>query len=100
MAGQRIPESLIDAFIDQNAHLRTREQEMFCLFESGKSRFTRDGRKSLEKVFERFSAFQVVEECLDRDAGSAKHRSSAKNVGIFDDEVHERIVSRAIVAEG
>jgi hypothetical protein len=34
---------------------------------------------------------------LDGHAGSAKHRSSAKNVRIFDDDSHEMIVTRAIV---
>ncbi len=61
---------------------------MFCFFESGDGHFTPNGRKSLEKVFECFSAFQVVEEGLDGHAGSAKHRGSAKNIGIFDDKAH------------
>ncbi len=78
--------------------LRTREQEVFCFFESSDGRFTRDGRKSLQKVFECFSALQVVEERLDGHSGSAKHGSSAKNVRIFDDDSHEIIVSRGIVA--
>ena len=95
VARQKVPESLIDTFVDQNAHLRTCKQEVFCLFESGDGRFTRNGRKSLQKVFECFSAFQVVDHRLDGHAGSAKHRSSAKDIGVFDD-AHERIVSRVI----
>jgi len=63
---------------------------VFCFFERGDGRFTGDGGKSFQKVFECFSALQVVEERLDRDAGSAKHRSSAKNIGIFDDDTHSR----------
>src|SRR3979490_2117527 len=74
------------------------EQEVFCFFESSDGRLTRDGRKSLQKVFECFSALQVVEQRLDGHAGSAKHRSSAQNVRIFDDNSHGMIVSRAIVA--
>jgi hypothetical protein len=92
--GQRVPESLIDTFVEQNAHLRTCEQEVFCFFESGDGRFPRDGRKSFQEVFECLSAFQVVEERLDGHAGSAKHRSSAENVRVFDDDSHEGIVSR------
>jgi hypothetical protein len=76
------------------SHLRTREQEVFCFFESGDGRFTRDGRKSLKKLFERLSALQVVEERLDGDTGSTKHGSSPKNVRVFCDDSHERIVSR------
>ena len=94
VAGQGVPESLINTLVDQNAHLGTCEQEVFCFFESGDGGFPRDGGKSFQKVFECFSAFQVVEEGLDGHAGSAKHRSSAKNVRVFDNDSHERIVSR------
>ncbi len=72
---------------------------MFCFFESSNGRFTRDGRKSLQKVFERFSTFQVVEERLDGYTGSAEHKSSPKNVRVFDDDAHEGIVSRGIEAD-
>jgi hypothetical protein len=40
--GERIPEALIYAFVEQNAHLRTREQEVFCFFESGDGGFPLD----------------------------------------------------------
>src|SRR5260370_4583903 len=97
LAGQRIPESLIHTFVDQNAHLGTREQEVFCFFECSDRRFTRDGGKSLQRVFESFSVLQVVEEGLDGHAGSAKHGSTAKNIAAFDDDSHGMNVSRAIV---
>src|SRR5216684_7768176 len=84
VTGQRVPESLIDALVDQNAHLRACEQEVFCFFKGSNGHFTRDGGESLQKVFECFSAFEVVEERLDGHARSAKHRSSAENVRIFD----------------
>jgi hypothetical protein len=45
--GQRVPESFIDTFVDQNGHLWTCEQKLFCLFEGSDGRFARDGRKSL-----------------------------------------------------
>lgn len=44
MTGEGVPESLIDAFIDQDSHLRTCEQKVFGLFESSYGCFTRDGR--------------------------------------------------------
>src|SRR5437773_6299809 len=69
---------------------------MFCFFESSDSGFTRYGGKPLEKLFERLSTFQIVEESLDWHSRSAKHRSSAKNVRVFDDNSHERIVSRRV----
>jgi len=92
VTGQRVAESLIDTFVDQNAHLGTCEQKVFCFFERSDGRFTRDRRKSLQKVFECFSAFQVVEQRLDRHSRSAKYRSSAKNIPIFDDDFHRMIV--------
>ncbi len=66
---------------------------MFCFFESSDSGFTRYGGKPLEKLFERLSGFQVVEEGLDWHSRSTKHRSSAKNIPVFDDDSHEAIVS-------
>ncbi len=69
MTGQRVPESLIDTLVDQDAHLGTCEQEVFCFFERSDGRFTRDGGKTLQKVFECFSAFQVVEQRLDGALG-------------------------------
>ena len=41
------PESLIDAFVEQDAHLGASEQQVFGLFERGEGRFTRNGRKTL-----------------------------------------------------
>ncbi|SRR5713101_3784129 len=66
---------------------------MFCFFESSDSGFTRYGGKPLEKLFERLSSFQIVEEGLDGHSRSTKHRSSAKNIPVFDDDSHETIVS-------
>src|SRR6266481_5316480 len=99
VTGQRVPESLIDALVDQNAHLRACEQEVFCFFKGSNGRFTRDGGESLQKVFECFSALEVVEQRLNRHSGSVKHRTSPKNVRVFDDDSYEVIVSRAIVAK-
>src|SRR5258708_23249262 len=73
---------------------------MFCFFESSDSGFTRYGGKPLEKLFECLSSFQIVEESLDWHSRSAKHRSSAKNIRIFDDNSHDRTVSRMIMAGG
>ena len=70
---------------------------MSCFFESSDGRFTRDGGKSLQKVFECFSALQVVEEGLHGHAGSAKHGSTANKIGVFGDDSYGMIVSRAIV---
>ncbi len=71
---------------------------MFCFFESSDSGFTRHGGKPLEKLFESLSAFQIVEESLDGHSRSTKHRSSAKNIRVFDDDSHGKIVSRRVCA--
>jgi len=55
VTGQRVPESLIDTLVDQNAHLVTCEQKVLCFFQCSDGRITRDGRKTLQKVFECFS---------------------------------------------
>ena len=47
VTGQIIPESLIDTFVDQNAHLGTCEQKVLRFFECSEGQFTRDRRKSL-----------------------------------------------------
>jgi hypothetical protein len=78
----------------QDAHLGAREQKVFCFFERSDGHLTRDGRKPIQKVFERFSALQIVEQRLDRHARTAKHRSSTKNIGIFDNDSHGVMVSR------
>jgi hypothetical protein len=46
VAVQQGPESLIDTFIDQNAHLGTREQKLLSFFERSDRQFTRDRRKA------------------------------------------------------
>jgi len=73
---------------------------VLCFLESGDSSFTRYSGKPLEKLFERLSAFEIVEEGLDRDSRSTEHRSSAKNIGVFNDNSHERIVSRQVQHPG
>ena len=45
--------------------LGTREQKVFCFLERGDSEIARDSGKSFQKVFERFSAFEVTEKSLD-----------------------------------
>jgi RNase_H superfamily len=77
--------------------LGTCEQKMLCFFQCSDGRITRDGRKALQKVFECFSPFQVVEQGLDRHSRAAKHRSSAKNGPIFYYDFHHMIIPRALV---
>jgi len=95
MAGQIVPESLIDTFVDQNAHLGTGEQTALRFFERGDGRFARDRGKTLQEIFECFAAFQVVEQSLDRHSRPAKDRSSSEDIRILDDHIHDEIVPRA-----
>jgi hypothetical protein len=86
-------ESLINAFVEQDAHLGAREQEAFGLFERGEGRFPRNGRKTFQKFFERFSTLYVVEQSLDGHPGAAEDGSSAEDVWILSNDFHEGIVS-------
>jgi hypothetical protein len=43
---ERIPKPLIETFVEQNAHLGARKQEMLGLFERREGRFARDGREA------------------------------------------------------
>jgi hypothetical protein len=69
--------------------LGTCEQKLLGLFECSDGRFARNAKKSHQKVFEGFSTLKVVEQRLDRHSRSAKHRSSAENVRIPNDNSHE-----------
>ena len=60
MAMEQVAEALIDALVDQDAHLGTSEQELLCFFEGGDRCFARSGWESFQKVFERLSTFQIV----------------------------------------
>src|SRR5437899_8492296 len=87
--------------VNQNAHfLRTREQKFLCFLERSDSRFTRNGRKPGQELLERFSAFQVVEQRLDRHSCSAKDGSSTENIPIFGYDFHHAIVPRTEVSRG
>ena len=98
MARQGVPESLIDALVNENsAFLRTGEQKILCFLERSDGRLTRNGRKPHQKIFKRFSAFQVVEQRLDRHSRSAKDGSSSENIPIFGYDFHEGIVSLGIM---
>jgi hypothetical protein len=46
-----------------------------------------NGRKVVEEFVQTLPAFEIVNECLEGHAGSPKHRNSAENVPIFDDDL-------------
>jgi hypothetical protein len=94
MMRERVAEALVDAFVDQNAHLGACEQKVLCFFEGGDGGCTGDGGKAIEKVLEGFSAFEVVEESLQGHTGAAEDGSSAEDVQVSDDDVHSGIVAR------
>jgi hypothetical protein len=94
MPRERVSEPLVNTLIDQNAPLGTRKQKLFCFLESGDGEFARDGGKSLKKIFECFSAFEVIEKCLNGHSGTAKDQSSAENIRMLEDDSHGMIVAR------
>jgi hypothetical protein len=95
VAREIIAEPLINTFVEQNTHLGTGEQEFLRFFEGSDGCCTRDCGKTLQEIFERLSALQAIEKGLDGHSRPAKNRGSAENVRIFDDHVHDLIVSRA-----
>ena len=101
VARKGVPESLIDTLINQNPHfLRTGKQKIFCFLERSDSRFTRNGRKPRQELLKRFSAFQVVEQRLDRHSCSAKDGRSTENIPILGYNFHHAIVPRTEVSRG
>lgn len=91
---QMLPQSFIDAFVDQNAHLGAGEQKVFRFFKGGQRRLARDGGEALQKIFNGFATFQVIEESLDRHSCSAEDWSSPEDIFVLDDDVHDWIVPR------
>jgi len=77
MTRQKVAKSLIDTFIDQNAHLRTCEQKLFRFFKRRNGQVTRDGGEPFQKVLECFPALQIVKQGLYGHSRPAKHRSPA-----------------------
>ena len=70
------------------AHLRTGEQKLLCFFQCCEGEFARDRGKSLEKILQRFSTFEVIKKRLDGDARPAKHGCSAENIRVLGDHFH------------
>jgi hypothetical protein len=91
---QSVPKSLIHAFIDEDAHLGACEQQFFRFFKGGNGSFARNRGKPFQKVFQRLSAFQLVEQRLDGHSRPAKHRGPAENVRVSDDDTHGDILTR------
>jgi hypothetical protein len=58
---------------------------MLGLFERSERRFPRDRGKSLQKIFQSFPTFEVIEQVLDRYSCSPKHGNSTQDPGVFDD---------------
>jgi len=82
VAGQMIPQALIQAFVNENAHSGPCEQSLFCFFQCGESQFARDSGKPGEEFFQCFPAFQVVEHRLDWHARAAEYGGSGEDFGV------------------
>src|SRR5206468_463294 len=61
---------------------RIGDQVVLRLFQSRNSNFPGDRRKIVEKLVQRMTAFNVVDERLHRHTRANKHRGPAQNVGI------------------
>src|SRR5215472_9989040 len=91
MARQVISQSLIDTPVEQNPHSGFGREKLLGFFECGDSHLARNARESFEEFLERFPAFEGVEQCLEGNTRSAKHRRPTENFRVFDDNAIPRI---------
>ena len=84
--GEGTSQPLINAFVDENAHLGPcGGQEFSGLLQGSDRHFAGDCGKTLEKFFQRFAAFQIVEQSPDRNTSSSKYRRTVENFRVSDD---------------
>jgi hypothetical protein len=83
--GKGVTQSFIDTFIDENSHLGPREQSMLGLFQNLQRQFARNGRESGKEFFQGVPAFDVIEQCLNRNSRAPKHGHACQNLGISHD---------------
>jgi hypothetical protein len=79
---------LVNAFVKQNAHSKTSQQEFFCLLEGGDRRFASDGGETFKEFFEGVACLEIIEEGPKGNPCAAKDGCSAHDFWIFDDDVH------------
>lgn len=60
------------------------------VFERTNGSLARYGREILQELIERFSAFEVIQKRLKRNASAAKHGGSAEDLRILDDDAVHR----------
>ena len=72
--------------------MRIWHQRCACFFQQCYCKFTTDRGEVVKEDLERVTSLQVIEQDLDRYAGSKEHRRSAVNLRIDSDElrVHDR----------
>jgi hypothetical protein len=70
-------EAPIDAFIEENLHLRSLCDDLFHGFVKKRDHLlSRDGGEALEKIIDRLPPFEIVDERLHRNSGPSEHWSS------------------------
>ena len=70
----------------QSSLRRSREHAFLCFFKERNDLLARDAWETLEEIFDRITAFEVINQVLDRDTRASKARCAAHDFGIdFDD---------------
>lgn len=70
-------EAPIDAFIEENLHLRSLCDDLFHgLVKERNHLLPSDGGEALEKVIDRLAPFEVIDERLHRNSSPGEHRSA------------------------
>jgi hypothetical protein len=87
MPRQVVSKPLIHTFVEQNPHSGFGGQKLLGFLKRGDGHLAANARKSLQKFFECFSAFERVKQCLKRNASATKNGCSPKNLRIFYDDV-------------
>src|SRR6267154_325537 len=68
------------------ASSRLGNDQLFSMLQSGDGCLARHRRKLFQKLDERVSAFQIIEQILERHPGAAEDRGSAKDVRVSHDD--------------
>jgi hypothetical protein len=69
----------IDAFIEENLHLRSLCDDLFHgLVKERNHLLSRNGGEALEKIINRLPPFEIIDERLHRNPGPSEHWSSTQ----------------------
>ena len=78
-------QSLIDTFIQEEAHLEAGEQRFFRFFQSLQGHLPANRRKALKKTLQAVPRFEILEQCTNQNPCSSKRGFAGHDAGIAND---------------